>query len=190
MVGVSCQDDIFVGKRVTPLLHLQWTASVDIHLVVLGGAPWWATVVTPQGVFAEAQIRVLLVGICRFATATALLLLWGSRQVPGSFLNPQERERVARQRLDVSEFELGPSLLCSFFIVLEGPLWSLNGCACNEEVRGDVGISLLTCCVLMQCCCRPLIQVISLLEAEAVLSKVPSDGKGGWSPVNHLGPPG
>ena len=92
MVGVSCQDDIFVGKRVTPLLHLQWTASVDIHLVVLGGAPWWATVVTPQGVFAEAQIRVLLVGICRFATATALLLLWGSRQVPSSFLDPQERE--------------------------------------------------------------------------------------------------
>ena len=54
MVGVSCQDNIFVGKMVTPLLHLRWTASVDVHLVVLGGVPWWATIITPQGVFAEA----------------------------------------------------------------------------------------------------------------------------------------
>ena len=96
MVGVSRQDDIFVDERVMPLLHLRWTAIVDVHLVILGGVPRRATVVTPQGVFAEAQIRVLLIGIRRFVMATALLLLRGSRQVPGSFLNPQERESVAR----------------------------------------------------------------------------------------------
>ena len=96
MVGVSHQDVIFVGERVMPLLHLRWTASVDVHLVVLGGVPWWATVVTPQGVFAEARIQVLLVGIRRFAMAMVLLLLRGSRQVPSSFLDPQERESVAR----------------------------------------------------------------------------------------------
>ena len=96
MVRVSRQDDIFVDKRVMPLLHLQWTTIVDVHLVVLGGVPWQATIVTPQGVFAEARIQVLLVGIHRFAMATALLLLWGSRQVPGSFLDPQERVCVTR----------------------------------------------------------------------------------------------
>ena len=96
MVRVSRQDIIFVGERVTPLLHLRWTTSVDVHLVVLGGVPQWATVVTPQGVFAKARIRVLLVGICCFVTATALLLLWGSRQVPSSFLDPQERVCVTR----------------------------------------------------------------------------------------------
>ena len=96
MVGVSRQDNIFVGERVTPLLHLRWTAGVDVHLVILGGVPRWATVVTPQGVFAEARIQVLLVSIRCLVMATALLLLRGSRQVPGSFLDPQERERVAR----------------------------------------------------------------------------------------------
>ena len=90
------QDDIFVGKRVVPLLHLQWTTIVNVHLVVLGGIPWHTTIVTPQGDFAEAQIQVLLVGIHRFVMATALLLLQGSRQVPCSFLNPQERECVTR----------------------------------------------------------------------------------------------
>ena len=35
----------------------------------------------------------------------------------------------------------------------------------------------------MQRCCRPLVQVVSLLEAEAVPSEVPSDGEGdgAWS---------
>ena len=37
MVRVSRQDNIFVGKRVTPLLHLRWTAIVDVHLIILGG---------------------------------------------------------------------------------------------------------------------------------------------------------
>ena len=96
MVGVLRQDDIFVGKRVTPLLHLRWTTIVDVHLIILGGVPRQSAVITPQGVFAEARIRVLLIGIRRFAMAMALLLLRGSRQVPGSFLNPQEGESVSR----------------------------------------------------------------------------------------------
>ena len=56
MVGVSRQDNIFVGERVMPLLHLQWTTIVDIHLVILGGVPQQATIITPQGVFTKARI--------------------------------------------------------------------------------------------------------------------------------------
>ena len=74
----------FVGERVEPLLHLRWTVIVNVHLVILGGIPQQATIVTPQGVF--------FVAIHRFAMAMALLLLLGGRQIPSYFLNSQERE--------------------------------------------------------------------------------------------------
>ena len=116
-----------------PLLHLQWTAIVDIHLVVLGGIPRWTTIITPQGVLTEARIRVLLIGIHRFVMATALLLLFWGGQVPSCFLNPQECKGVAREGLNVPKLELGPSLLCPSFIILEGLLWSLNGGPCVTD---------------------------------------------------------
>ena len=108
---------------------------------------------------------------------------------PATSLTPK-RELVSLGRASVSEVDQKPCLVCSFLIIFEGPSWSLTGGVCDDEVRGDIGVSVMTSHTLVECCHHPLIQVVGLLETEAILSKIPGDGKGGQSLVNGFSPKG
>ena len=118
------------------------------------------------------------------------LTLTHSRHVPSHFIDSQERVGVTGESLYVSEVDQKPRLVCSFLIIFEGLSWSLTGGVCNDEVQGDIGVGIMTSRTLMEHCHPPLIQVVGLLETEAVPSKIPGDGEGGWSLVNGFSPKG
>ena len=119
-----------------------------------------------------------------------LLLLLGSGHVPSHFIDSQERVGVTVESLYVSEVDQKPCLVCSFLIIFEGPSWSLTGGVRDDKVRGDIGVSVTTSRTLVERCHCPLIQVVGLLETEAILSEIPSDGEGGRSLVNGFSPKG
>jgi len=78
-------------------------------------------------------------------------------------------------RLYVSEVGQPLHLFCPVFILFKGLLESLQGSLHNCELQAYFDIGLSSSCIILQCRYRPLMQVISFLEAEAILGEVPSD---------------
>jgi len=108
--------------------------------------------------------------------ATMLLFLFGG-QVPRHYVNSHEGEGIARVRLYVSKVGRPLRLFCPVFVIFKGPLESLQGSLHNCKLRAYFDVGLSSSCIVLQRRYHPLMQVINLLEAEAILGEVPSDHK-------------
>jgi len=93
-------------------------------------------------------------------------------------------------RLYVSKVSRPLCLFRPVFVVFEGPLESLQCSLRNCELQAYFDVRLSSSCIVLQHRYRPLMQVISLLEAEAILGKVPSDCKWRWHLVGRFRPRG
>jgi len=146
---------------------------VDIHLVPRR-VPRQARVIVAPGILAKAVVLLFFIRGQRLATATTLLFLFGG-QVPRHYVDSHEGEGIARVRLYVSEVGRPLRLFHPVFVLFEGPLESLQGSLHNCELRAYFDIGLSSSYVVLQRRYHPLMQVISFLEAEAILGEVPSD---------------
>ena len=146
---------------------------VDVHLVPRR-VPQRARVIVAPGILAKVVILLLFIRGQRLVMATTLLFLFGG-QVPRHYVDSHEGEGIARVRLYVSEVGRPLRLFCPVFVVFKGLLESLQGSLRNCELQAYFDVRLSSSYVVLQRRYRPLMQVISFLEAEAILGEVPSD---------------
>jgi len=121
--------------------------------------------------------------------ATMLLFLFGG-QVPRHYIDSHEGEGITRVRLYVSEVGWPLRLFRPVFVVFKGPLESLQGSLRNCELRAYFNVGLSSSYVVLQRRYCPLMQVISFLEAEAILGEVPSNREWRWRCIGRFRPRG
>ena len=117
--------------------------------------------------------------------ATMLLLWFGGRRRLGHCVNSDERHLLARVRLYISELKQFLPLSHPLHVVFKGSAQLHVGVHYREV---DVQLGLAIPHLLMYGCHRPFEQIISLLESQTVLGKVPGYGKGGQSLVSGSSP--
>ncbi|KIM57915.1 hypothetical protein SCLCIDRAFT_28441 [Scleroderma citrinum Foug A] len=110
--------------------------------------------------------------------ATTLLLWFGGRRRLGHCVNSDERCLVTRVRLYILELKQFLPLSRPLHVVFKGSARLHVGVHYCEV---DVQLGLAIPHLLTYSCHRPFEQIVSLLEAQTVLGKVPGYGEGGRS---------
>ena len=107
-----------------PLLHPQWPAVIDVHLIPLGVPRKTGVLITLPRFLTPAAVWLVVISSCRLAMATTLLLLLWGRYVPSYLIDSQKRDGETGERLYVGN-SVGVGNPCGCWV------WEPCGCGCG-----------------------------------------------------------